>query len=386
MNRPRPAADVATASFQDGAILYDARSGRLFRLNASGAVAWQALRRGAERDAIARALGREHGVAPDRARADAAAFLAALGRGGLLGRRSANRTRWRPPRPPETPPALQATYRIGGRRVAVSCHPPRVAAGFAPLAAPALAPDDGPPDLRLTLHFERGAFRLTRDGRDAGVYDTAPAARWALARELVGAGQPWLAMLHAAAAATPAGCLLLCGGSGRGKSTLLAGLVHAGAQFMADDIAPLQAQPQLIWPTPLAISVKQGSWRMVGRLFPQLGEAPVVRFGGRTMRYLWPPAHAVAEPRGLPVVAAVFPARRLGAAAKLERLDAVQSLILLGEGGSVLPAEDDGLAAFLAWWRDVPAYRLTYGRLEDAVALVGDLLDARRGADARPAA
>lgn len=155
MAPPRPA--IATAAFRDGAILHDAGTGRLFWLNGSGAAAWKALRRGRERDQIAGLLAQRHGVARERAQADVAAFVAALRRDGLL-RRPGAAARLRAPKPPDGPAALQATYLIGGRRVAVACHSPRVAAGFAPLVAPALAAGDAAADLRLTLHFAAAPF------------------------------------------------------------------------------------------------------------------------------------------------------------------------------------------------------------------------------------
>jgi hypothetical protein len=48
---------------------------------------------------------------------------------------------------------------------------------------------------------------------------------------------------------------------------------------------------------------------------------------------------------------------------------------LLGEGGSLLPTTDAELAEFLAWWGRLPAYRLSYGRLDEAVAAVRALTD-----------
>ena len=37
--------------------------------------------------------------------------------------------------------------------------------------------------------------------------------------------------------------------------SLLAGLVHAGFPFVADDIVPLEEGSGLVWPVPLAISI-----------------------------------------------------------------------------------------------------------------------------------
>jgi hypothetical protein len=376
--------EVACAPFLDGLVLHQACTGRLFRLNRTAARAWPPLRAGVPEEAIARELARfDTTVDPKAVRRDLAAFAVAARRAGLLGADEPRDDVEAPPAP-EGRPALDAAYRVGEAVVRVACHPADVAAAFAPLAAPAAAPGEGGRS-RLTLFRDRGGFVLARDGRLAGRATTAPAARWALVRELIRAGArlPWLALLHAGAAAVPArGCLLLCGGSGAGKSTLLAGLLHAGLGLVADDVLPLEASG-LVRPVRLAISVKRGSWPVVGAMFPELADAPSVRFGGRVMRHLWPERHAVAG-GGLPSAAVLFPRYAAGAPVSLVPLDPVRALVLLGEGGSVLPDTDAGLAEFLAWLGRVPAYALAYGRLDEAVREVRALTEVSRVAPGRP--
>src|SRR4029453_1740609 len=158
-------------------------------------------------------------------------------------------------RPPAGPPALVAVYQVGEVAVRVMCYPDDVAAAFVPLAAPARVPDDAACEGCLALFRDRGTFVLTRDDRVVERLDTAPAARWALVRQLgstAGRG-PCLALLSSRAITTPAGCLLICGDSGAGKSTLLAGLIHGGFAFVADDIVRLEQGRGLIPPVRLAI-------------------------------------------------------------------------------------------------------------------------------------
>lgn len=365
---------IGTAPFLDGMVVHDGRTGRLFQLNQTAAQVWRALRDGAPEEAIVGALARTHGLDRAAVRGDLRAFVGAVRQAGLLAPGGADEgSAAAELRPPRQTPALHAAYRVGEVVVRVTCHPAEVAAAFAPLAAPALMPEGTFAQVRLALFRAGSAFVLTCDDRLVERLDTAPAARWAMVRQLVSAGRrrPWLALLHAGAIALPAGCLLLCGDSGAGKSSLLAGLVHAGFPFMADDIVPLEEGSGLVWPVPLAISIKDGSWPAIGSLFPELTGAPIVRFGGRTMRYFWPDARAVAlDAGGYPASAVLFPRYVKDAPATLTRLDAAQSLALLGEGGSVLPTTDAGLAEFLAWWGQLPAYQLCYGSLEAAVAAV----------------
>ena len=385
---------IGTAPFLDGVVVHDGRTGRLFQLNHTAAQVWRSLRDGHHKDAIVGTLARTHGVDPVAVRGDLAAFADAVRRAGLLGPDDAFEGGAAAElRQPRGAPALDAAYRVGEAVVRVTCYPAEIAAAFAPLAAPAMMPDGTLAQARLALFRARGAFVLTCDERLVERLDTAPAARWAMVRQLVTAARrrPWLALLHAGALALPAGCLLLCGDSGAGKSSLLAGLVHAGFPFMSDDIVPLEEGSGLVWPVRLAISIKSGSWAAIGSLFTELAGAPSVRFGGRTMRYLWPDAWAVApDSVGYPAAAVLFPRYVKDAPLTLTRLDPAQSLALLGEGGSVLPTTDAGLTEFLAWWGRIPAYQLCYGSLEAAVAevraLTHGLRGSRNGAAPGPAA
>jgi hypothetical protein len=374
---------VGVAPFLGQVVIHDARTGRLFQLNHTAARVWGRLRAGIAAEVIVDEFVRLHDADPATVRRDLEAFVDASRRAGLVAPcRAADQPRVAEPDLPGDTPALDAVYRVGEVAVRVSCYPAAIAAAFAPLAAPARVPDDPTEvDARLALFRDQRAFVLTRDDRIVEELDSAPAARWALVRHLVAASGRGrcLALLHAGAVATPAGCLLICGESGAGKSTLLAGLVHAGLAFVADDIVPLEKGTGLVWPVPLAISIKQDSWPLLGSLFPELADAPIVRFGGRTMRYLWPDSHApTTGTTDYRVAAALFPRYAGDSPATLSPLDPVRSLALLGQGGSILPYADDGLAELLAWWSVLPTYQLTYGRLDEAMAEVSTLIDRLR--------
>ena len=269
--------------------------------------------------------------------------------------------------PPGTGPAWSAVCRLGDVPVHVTCHPASVGDSLALLAAPAISDEAADTSLVLFQHGDR--LVLLRDGVLVRCASSAASARWQLLRQLVIAGyrRRWLALLHAAAVTTPAGCLLLAGGSGSGKSTLLAGLLHAGLDFMADDILPLETGTQLLWRVPLAISIKHDSWPVVELLFPELAHAPTVRFASQRIRYLCPTAGTLAAAAARPAVALLFPCYVHRAPTALTPVDALQALCLLGAEGSELPTTDVGLAEFLGWLARLPAYRLTYGRLDEAV-------------------
>ena len=280
---------VAAAPFLGGVVVHEASSGRIFQLNETAARAWYGFRAGNDPEAVVDRLAGGQKINRAIVRRDVRAFAGTLQRAGLLRPQDTVESRTVVADPPTGhAPALRACYCVGEVTAEITCYPGSIAGSFAHLAAPARVADDVAPEIRLAVYQDRAGFVLTRDNFLVERVATAAGARWTLVQELVTAGRRrrWLALLHASAVATPAGCLLLCGDSGAGKSTLLAGLLFAGFEFVTDDILPLEAATRMVWPVGLAISVKQGSWSAVGTMFPHLADAPVVRFGRRTMRYL----------------------------------------------------------------------------------------------------
>lgn len=369
----RPA--VAATRFRDGLILHEPGTGRIYYLNRTAADLWPAAADAAP-EALARRLALAHGFDAARTLADVTRFVAAIRATGLA-RGSPVRAAGLAARVPSGPPTLNAVYRLIAAPVTVRCHLSRFAAAFARLAAPARQESGGSACPTLEIFRYAGRLVLARDGQVVGRFTTGLPARWRLIQELLGAPERlWLARLHASAAATAAGTVLLCGGSGAGKSTLLAGLIARGLRYVGDDVVPIAAGTGRPWPTRLAISLKEGSWPLLANQFPELAAAPATRFGGRTMRYLWPgEARTVALEAGRPVALLVFPRRRPGTEPAVARLDVLSTLLRLGEGGSVLPATDAGLNEFLAWLERTPAFELTYDRLDHGVAAIARLRD-----------
>src|SRR5262245_57777751 len=76
--------DVAHEAFEDEVILIHFPSGKYFRLDAPGRVAWASIERGATSASVAAALAASFDVDEAGARADAETFLATLREHGLV--------------------------------------------------------------------------------------------------------------------------------------------------------------------------------------------------------------------------------------------------------------------------------------------------------------
>ena len=82
--RLRRSTAVKASISADGLVLLDLRGGLVLSSNAVGARIWELLEQERTVLEIARYLADEYGIADDRAREDAAAFVSALSARGLL--------------------------------------------------------------------------------------------------------------------------------------------------------------------------------------------------------------------------------------------------------------------------------------------------------------
>lgn len=248
---------------------------------------------------------------------------------------------------------------------------------MAPVLASMLAPliVQGPPDFTLDLFVKDGRTVLARNGVVAQEGEGVGwwlLIRW-LARDLRPSRQ-WLAVLHAATIVLPgAPAVVIAGVSGSGKTTLSGALIARGGRLVADDATPIESGSRLVWPCPLGMGVKTGSWPIFASLFDNFGHEPVHAFGTRSIRYFEAPR--VAPNQGHPIGALLFPTWQAGADLEATRLSPRVALRLLAESGAIPSDEAPYLAEFLAWLEVVPAWRLIYDNLADAVSFVQALAD-----------
>ncbi|MFQ8432862.1 hypothetical protein [Amaricoccus sp. W119] len=225
----------------------------------------------------------------------------------------------------------------------------------------------GEPASTLDLVVRDGRATMVVDGRIA--QDALGLGWWVLIRQLAKSlhpGRTWLGVLHAATVIEADQAIAIAGVSGSGKTTLAGALIATGARLLADDATPIEAGTRLVWPCPLAMGVKQGGWRIFAARFADFSETAPVHHGGRSIRYY--PAPRTALGRGYPVKALIFPTWSEGASFGAEPLRPSEALSLLAASGMMPPDADDGLADLLGWLGQVPAWRLRYSGLEDAVS------------------
>jgi hypothetical protein len=349
-------------------------SGDVCLLNGSARLLWERLRNRAPVGDIAGWFAHRFGLSPVQAAADVSHVLDTLAELGLLAGQETPKLPEDTDADPAGPlagtfePALDAVYRMGPAPVRIRCEDPELAVLIDAAAAPARAVTPAAD----TLDVRRTAGLLAiLCGEDLLFVSENPAeVRSEVFRHAILRAHPgrcWLGMLHAAVVGAGGSCILMSGASGSGKSTLAATLIARGLDFVTDDYAPLEQGSRQIWPVPFGLSVKAGSWDLLGRQFAQFATSRTVANRGRPTRYIWPSEQPPVPPSaGLTPRMITFPKFVPGAGLEVERLSGAQALALFAHGGAWLNSEPACVAELVDFLGTMPAVALTYGDLDAA--------------------
>lgn len=204
---------------------------------------------------------------------------------------------------------------------------------------------------------------------------------WDINRSAVEASGAHL-LFHAAALEVDGAGLLLPGASGSGKSTLAAALASSGAGYLSDELVALDLAGGALVPYPKPISLKAGSFALLGHLGPgggRDGEALHPQFWGEREWQV-----AVGEGAGLPLGrrcqprVVVAPRYRPGAPTVVHPMTETEAFFSVAANTVNLTAHGARGAAALA---DLAAscvcVSLTFSDLHDACRAIGESMGTR---------
>jgi hypothetical protein len=190
-------------------------------------------------------------------------------------------------------------------------------------------------------------------------------------------GNEWIAIMHAAAIANKDKIMVMPAESGSGKSTLSAALMYAGYNYLGDDVVPLRRGDFNVTPFITSLSIKEGSWDIIGKLYPRLHDNPEYVRRDRRLRYLNLDKASIEDLSTHPVHCLAFPRYDSESEESLQQIEPTMALARLIEAGIWLghPLEPGRIKQFLDWLDHIPCYSMTYRSLSRALDWSKKLLE-----------
>lgn len=362
-------------------VLYRPGSARLHVLNATARALWEELSAGASLRKAAAKIASTFNAPLVQVERDCRRMAAEFRKNLRAPPGAAPAPATVPTRPPATlrcPRAARRWHgRIATRDFTIRCTP-EILTQIEPVIGHLRAPAKAARPIRLEAVFNAGEFVLNAESREVGRKKTAGGLQYLLAGLLadMACSKPgWLALLHAGAVLCKGKCLVFPASGGSGKTTLVAGLMHAGHTLLSDDILIVEESSRKVRALPLPLSIKQGSWPVLAPRYPELLRNLVIVAGGKHLRFLGPrrPRKGVWDRAHAPACL-INPLYRAGAKAELIPCSALEMLHILFSTRSLICTPDPvRVRKMIEWICALPTYRLVYGELDEAVKLLNRL-------------
>lgn len=338
---------VHSFTLGDATVLFDEKRQELHRLSDEAAAVWEVLRSERAR-APAAGRGKKAGAAPEPLQPAFSAIVQMFARLGLVAKRGRVRPFEKPARSRDpgfsTKPyrgiraAPEAgrprrTYRVLGLDITVTVpseiEAARVEAVLGHVASPGV---DQRPAAIIDLVSSGCGYEVLMEGRVLDRCDDKDAVgpfMKAWVTQVAASRSPHMLGLHCAALATDGAAVLLPAPSGTGKTTLALAGLHAGMQYLSDDLVLLSHDKPTIRPAVNALCLKETGLSFIRRFVPDIDRLPTHRRpDGVVARYLCPrpPDKPIADEWPVQVIA--FPTRSdVSSATLMPRIDALARLL-----------------------------------------------------------
>jgi hypothetical protein len=217
-----------------------------------------------------------------------------------------------------------------------------------------------------------GWYQLVRDGAGLHVVKSETAILGALDAAVNAAAVEAIAtryvLVHAGAVAYADKGLLLPAAAASGKTTLVAGLLAAGFQYLSDEVSILDPDSGKVLPFAKSLGVKRGGASALASAYPELASRVPRVQGWREMVWYLPPPAAVWPSRPIPVRYVVVPRYVPRARTELVPISRTAALSRVVQQSFKLHAQGTvGLAGLIGVVRQADCYALTVGQLQPAV-------------------
>lgn len=218
---------------------------------------------------------------------------------------------------------------------------------------------------RYALYFGSERLALTPSGSFA-----VATLLWHVNRGAISSGDEFV-LIHAGAVEWDGHAALFPAPMESGKTTLVAGMVRAGARYLSDEAAAIEPDTLLVHPFPKALTIGSGSWGVLADLAPEVDPKLAQRYlrgdwhiDARTIR---PDSFA---PATMPSIV-IAPSYVRDAVTCLLPMTRAEAVMHLGQNSFNLPKHGRlGLEVLAAVVRRSTCHRLVVGDLDEACDLV----------------
>ena len=222
---------------------------------------------------------------------------------------------------------------------------------------------------RYALYFGRERLALSPSGSFV-----VATLLWHVNRRAVESGDEFV-LVHAGAVEWDGRAALFPAPMESGKTTLVAGLVRAGARYLSDEAAAIDPDTLLVHPFPKALTVDVGSWEVLADLTPAVDPEVTRRYlltewhvDARTIR-----SDAIAE--ATPPAFVIAPRYERDAATALLPMTRAEAVMEMGQNSFNLSRHGRrGVEALAMVARRSTCHRLVVGDLGVACELLRDVL------------
>ena len=360
-----PRKEIDYCKFGDEYAVYNRISGTLLVLNSSAFAIFEALGQGASSSEIARVIATNSGALYDSVLEDISTQVSQWLEAGLFDERKDAQNY-----APMPNCHLKTGFQSGNSRLVFSSNDQNVFDLFCDLLAP-LSAEEGRVALSMTV--EDGEFSVWHNGEHLfGPGEFSPARHTVIARIATLAAIDGVGcVFHASAFRSNDKTFLVSGRSGAGKSTMTASMAAQNAIYLADDLLAMNEQLDALHPNPVRLNVKEKSFKLISKLYPDLQTAADWNVGGVNTRYV--------QPTNLPkfmscaVDYLIFPQFGENATANANRLEGRDALIKLAMNGIDLSSKSGAIRHLVNFISSTPCYDLSYSSSEEAYELINQI-------------
>ncbi len=347
----------------------------LYILNSSARILWDIAKGGVPYADLVRKFASRFDAPPDQVERDVEQVLTTW-QSGLLSPPAKERfqfeTDWEVPAIPALD-CFSRDYSVHHKNVRIALQTCELVEEIVPRLE-SLMPAHSAPDIHFRVIERANGFSIFRDRSCISQEASLGETRVRLLQEIVLScrERDCLAVFHAGACGSNSRCVIFPASTQAGKTTLAAVLMNKGWTFYADDSVLLERDTLSVPVMPFSLTVREGSWNLLFPRFPELQQAPVASRDGQRVRFLTP-AGMNHDCSGQ-AAAMVFVQFDPGGANQIRSLDILQTLLRLQETTFWVAHDEQSIRSLLDWLQATPCFSLCYSDVDQAAAIIGDLI------------